>query len=168
MAIFEGYERRIEKINCELAKYGIKGIDEAKAICDGKHETPGACQVLVNAKGWDHVVLITDCLACGGMPEGDYMSGGLPVVMRDGLCYLRDGGSIAGSVLTLVQGVKNFYDWGIVTAEQAIRMATEVPARANGIDRLCGSIIPGRDADLVLLNSDLTLDSVYVGGSLVE
>ena len=140
----------------------------AEIICDGKHVTPGACQVLVNAKGWAHVVLITDCLACGGMPEGDYMSGGLPVVMRDGLCYLRDGGSIAGSVLTLVQGVKNFYDWGIVTAEQAIRMATEVPARANGIDRLCGSIIPGRDADLVLLNSDLTLDSVYVGGSLVE
>lgn len=36
MAIFEGYERRIEKINCELAKYGIKDIDEAKAICDAK------------------------------------------------------------------------------------------------------------------------------------
>ena len=36
MAIFEGYERRIEKINCELAKYGIKGIDDAKAICDAK------------------------------------------------------------------------------------------------------------------------------------
>ena len=36
MAIFEGYERRIEKINCELAKYGIKDINEAKAICDGK------------------------------------------------------------------------------------------------------------------------------------
>ena len=36
MAIFEGYERRIEKINCELAKYGIKGIDDAKAICEAK------------------------------------------------------------------------------------------------------------------------------------
>ena len=36
MAIFEGYERRIEKINCELAKYGIKDINDAKAICDAK------------------------------------------------------------------------------------------------------------------------------------
>lgn len=140
----------------------------AEIICDGKHVTPGACKVLVNAKGWDHVVLITDCLACGGMPEGEYTSGGMAVIMRDGLCYLRDSGSIAGSVLTLAQGVKNFYDWGIVTAEQAIRMATEVPALANGINGSCGNIIPGRDADLVILNADLTLDSTYVGGSLVR
>jgi len=140
----------------------------AEIICDGKHVTPGACKVLVNAKGWDHVVLITDCLACGGMPEGEYTSGGLAVVMRDGLCYLRDSDSIAGSVLTLAQGVKNFYDWGIVTAEQAIRMATEVPALANGIERSCGSIVPGRDADVVILNADLTLDATYVGGSLVR
>lgn len=140
----------------------------AEVICDGKHVAPAALKALVNAKGWQHVVLITDCLGCGGMPEGEYMSGGMPVVMKGGLCYIRneDGttGSIAGSVLTLDKGVKNVVDWGVVTAEQAIRMATEVAARSARIDDCCGSIIPGRDADLVVLDPELNLKTVYVGG----
>ncbi len=144
----------------------------AEIICDGRHVVPAAVKALVEAKGWDHTVLITDCLGCGGMPEGDYMSGGLPVVMKDGLCYLRleDGstGSIAGSVLTLAEGVKNMVDWQIVTAEQAIRMATEVAARSAHIEERFGFIKPGRDADLTVFNADMTLAATYVGGTLVK
>ena len=144
----------------------------AEVICDGRHVVPAAIKALVDAKGWQRTVLITDCLGCGGMPEGDYMSGGLPVVMKGGLCYLRneDGttGSIAGSVLTLAEGVKNVYDWQIVTAEQAIRMATEVAARSARIDDVCGLIKPGRAADFVSLGADLSLNATYVGGRLAE
>ena len=143
----------------------------AEIICDGRHVVPAAIKALVDAKGWERTVLITDCLGCGGMPEGEYMSGGLPVVMKDGLCYLRndDGttGSIAGSVLTLAQGVKNMVDWQIVTADQAIRMATEVAARSARIDDRFGLILPGRAADLTIFNADLTLAATYVGGRLV-
>ena len=140
----------------------------AELICDGHHVTPAAAEALVRAKGWDHVVLITDCLGCGGMPEGDYVSGGLPVVMRDGACYLRDKDSLAGSVATMSQVVKNVCDWGLVTAEQAIRMGTEVPARSARIDDACGSIKPGRDADFVVLTPELELEATYLGGALVE
>ena len=140
----------------------------AEIICDGRHVTPAAIKALVTAKGWDHTVLITDCLGCGGMPEGDYMSGGLPVVMKDGLCYLRneDGttGSIAGSVLTLAEGVKNMVDWQIVTVEQAVRMASEVAARSAKIDDKVGFIKPGRNADLTIFNGDMTLNETYVNG----
>lgn len=139
----------------------------AEVIADGRHVMPAAVDALVRAKGWDHVVLITDCLGCGGMPEGEYMSGGMPVVMRDGACYLRGKDNLAGSVAKLVEVVKNVSDWGIVTAEQAIRMATEVAARSAGIDGACGSILPGRDADLVVLNPDLTLVETYLGGTRV-
>lgn len=139
----------------------------AEVIADGHHVMPAAVDALVRAKGWDHVVLITDCLGCGGMPEGEYMSGGLPVVMRDGACYLRDKGNLAGSVATLDEVVKNVYDWNIVTAEQAIRMATEVPARSANIDGACGFILPGRAADFVALNADLTLHATYMAGKLV-
>ncbi|MFR7669998.1 MAG: hypothetical protein ACLU0O_04005 [Collinsella sp.] len=65
------------------------------------------------------------------MPEGSYTSGGMDVIMKDNLCWLADGKSIAGSVLTLAQGVKNIVDWGIASADIAIRMATEVPARSR-------------------------------------
>ena len=144
----------------------------AEIICDGRHVVPAAIKALVDAKGWDHTVLITDCLGCGGMPEGEYMSGGLPVVMKGGLCYLlnEDGttGSIAGSVLTLAEGVKNMVDWQIVTAEQAIRMATEVAARSAHIEDRFGSILPGRTADLTVFNADMTLAATYVNGTLVK
>lgn len=140
----------------------------AEIICDGHHVVPAAIKAVVNAKGWDHVVLITDCLGPGGMPEGEYMSGGLPVVMRDGACYLRDGSSLAGSIATLAQIVKNVYDWQIVTAEQALRMATEVPARSAGIAGSCGSILPGRDADFIVLDAELNLEATYMAGKLVE
>lgn len=140
----------------------------AEIICDGRHVVPAAIRALVDAKGWEHTVLITDCLGCGGMPEGDYMSGGLPVVMRGGLCYLRneDGsaGNIAGSVLTLAEGVKNVVDWQIVTADQAIRMATEVAARSARIDDRFGYIKPGRAADMTVFNADMTLATTFVGG----
>ena len=57
---------------------------------------------------------------------------------------------------------------GIILGDPVLGMATEVPALANGIDGSCGSIVPGRDADVVILNADLTLDATYVGGSLVR
>lgn len=139
----------------------------AELICDGLHVAPGACEALVKAKGWEHVALVTDCLGCGGLPEGRYMSGGLPVVLKGGLCYLEDSDSIAGSILTLAQGVKNMADWGIVGAEQAIRMGSEVAARSAGIDFACGFILPGRDADLNVYAPDLSLRATYVGGEPV-
>lgn len=144
----------------------------AEIICDGRHVVPAAIKALVDAKGWDHTVLITDCLGCGGLPDGEYFSGGLPVVLKDGLCYLRneDGstGSIAGSVLTLAAGVKNMVDWQIVTTEQAIRMASEVAARSARIDDRFGFIKPGRAADMTVFNADMTLATTFVGGVEVK
>ncbi len=139
----------------------------AEIICDGKHINPAAIKALLQAKGWQHTVLITDCLGCGGMPEGSYTSGGMDVIMKDNLCWLADGKSIAGSVLTLAQGVKNIVDWGIASADIAIRMATEVPARSARIEDKCGSIMPGRDADFVVFDHELTLVETYVGGQSV-
>lgn len=140
----------------------------AELICDGYHVHPGSVKAMVNAKGWDHVALITDCLGPGGMPEGNYMSGGLPVVMRDGACYLVEGGNLAGSTATMAKVVKNVFDWDVVTAEQALRMATEVPARAAKVDGVCGLILPGRKADFVVLDEGLNLEATYLGGKLVE
>ena len=139
----------------------------AELICDGHHVAPAAAAALVCAKGWDHVVPITDCLGCGGLPEGEYTSGGLPVVMRDGACYLRDKDALAGSVATLAECVRNLAAWGVVTPEQAIRMATEVAARSARVDGRCGLLVPGRPADLVVLSPALELEATYVGGARV-
>lgn len=140
----------------------------AELICDGRHVSPAACEVLVRCKGWEHVALITDCLGCGGLPDGPYESGGLPVVLKDGVCWLADMSALAGSTLTLAEGVRNMATWGIVTPEQAIRMATEVPARSAHIDGSCGLLLPDRRADLTVFDRDLSLQASYLAGHLVS
>ena len=140
-------------------------------ICDGMHVDPCAVAAVVRAKGWEHTVLVSDCLGCAGMPDGDYRLGDLPVRLADGLARLvTEGGgtgNIAGSTLTMARAAKNVFSWGIATAEQAIRMASEVPARSCGIDDACGSIKPGRDADFNVLAPDLSLRETYIAGRLV-
>ena len=140
----------------------------SELICDGKHVAPGAVKALVRAKGWQHVALITDCLSCGGMPEGEYVLGELAIVLSDGVAHLKEEGNLAGSVLTMDQAVRNVVAWDVVTAEQAIRMATEVPAKMSLIEDMCGYIMPGRDADFNVLTPDLTVRETYIGGQLVK
>ncbi len=151
-------------VGCAMTSQGVY----AELICDGNHVDPIVCEALTRAKGWEHIVLITDCLSCGGLPDGNYHIGELPIVLSGGEARLRDGGNLAGSTLTLVDAVRNVVSWGIVTTEQAIRMASEVPARANGIADRCGSILPGRDADLVVLDQQLNLVETYVGGRQIS
>ncbi len=139
-----------------------------EVIADGMHSHPRAVDLLVRSRGWQSVVLITDCLSCGGLPDGDYMLGELPIVLSGGLARLRDAGNIAGSTLTMLKAVQNIVAWGIATPEQALRMASEVPARSCGIDGCCGIIASGRTADFVALSPDLDLRAVYMAGELVH
>ncbi len=140
----------------------------AETICDGHHVNPIAARALVRAKGIDHMVLITDCMRAGGMPEGNYNLGDFPVIVKDGTARLLDEShSLAGSILRLCEGLKNVYDWGIATAEEAVRMASEQPARSCGIDDVCGYIRPGYNADFIVLSKDLVLEETYLGGRSV-
>lgn len=139
----------------------------SELICDGMHVHPAACKALVAAKGWEHVALITDCLSCGGLADGDYFIGELPIELRGGAAYLKGAGNLAGSTLTLAKAVQNVVSWGMVSTPQALRMASEIPARSCGIDDRCGVIAAGRLADLVVMDQDLSLVETYVGGRLV-
>lgn len=157
------HHRNPGMVGCAMTSEGTY----AELICDGHHVNPVAARALVLAKGWDRVALITDCMRAGGMPEGDYDIGGLPVIVADGTARLKDGGNLAGSVLNLDQAVRNVVDWGVASAEQALRMASEIPAKANGIDGVCGSIQPGRNADFIVLSPSLELRETYLGGKTV-
>ena len=140
----------------------------AEAICDGHHLNPIAVRALVNAKGADHTVLITDCMRAGGMPNGQYNLGDFPVVVEGGTARLMDDShSLAGSILRLFEGVKNVYDWGVVSAEEAVRMASENPACSCGIDDVCGFIRPGYDADFIVITKNLQLEETFLGGKSV-
>lgn len=132
-------------------------------ICDGHHVHPAAAGAVMRAAGHDHVVLISDCMMAGAMPDGDYMLGEFPVIKKDGAVRIESG-SLAGSVLELKVALKNVSDWGIASAEQAIRMASYIPAVSAGIADRCGTITAGHDADFIALTPDLHLEATYLDG----
>ena len=136
----------------------------AELICDGHHVDPKACDILLKQKGYENVALITDCMTAGGQPDGDYMLGEFPVVVENGTARLKESGNLAGSILKLKNGVKNVVGWGIANVQEAITMATLVPAKSVGMDHLCGQIKKGHDADFIVLDDDLELIATYLNG----
>ncbi|MBP1041550.1 N-acetylglucosamine-6-phosphate deacetylase [Vagococcus sp. BWB3-3] len=135
----------------------------AELICDGHHVHKNAMDVLVKTKGHDHIALITDCMMAGGMPDGNYMLGEFPVVVAEGTARLESG-NLAGSILKLKEALKNVVDWGMATPEQAVMMASLIPAVSCNIDDKCGMIAKGRDADFIVLTDKMELEATYLDG----
>lgn len=136
----------------------------AEAICDGHHNHPFSINALIRARSEDEVVLITDCMRAGGMGEGESSLGDFDVIVKDGTAKLKGTDTLAGSILELKDGVKNVVDWGLVSYDKALRMASLVAAKSVGIDDICGKIHYGRDADFIVLDEDLNLMSTYLNG----
>ncbi|EFR44085.1 N-acetylglucosamine-6-phosphate deacetylase [Streptococcus pseudoporcinus] len=136
----------------------------AELICDGHHVSPVACEILMRQKGHDHVAMITDCMRAGGSPDGDYMLGEFPVIVENGTARLKSSGNLAGSILKLIDAIKNVVSWGIASPQEAIRMATLVAATSVGIDHLCGQIKEGYAADFIVLDQSLELYATYLDG----
>lgn len=132
-------------------------------ICDGHHVHPKACDLLMRSAGHDHVVMITDCMRAGGMPEGHYMLGELPVTVKDGTARL-EAGNLAGSILQLKDGLHNVVDWEIATPAQAVMMASYVPAVSCHVDDVCGQLTAGYEADFIVLNPEMELEATYIDG----
>lgn len=139
----------------------------AELICDGHHVHPASAKVVVKARGPEETVLVTDCMRAGGLPDNtESMLGEFEVIVQGGTARLKEGGSLAGSVLELKKGVQNVYQWGIVDAADALRMGSLAPAKSVGIDHVCGKIEAGLEADFIILTEDLNLVATYLDGQL--
>lgn len=135
----------------------------AELICDGHHVHPASAGVVIKAKGYEKVALITDCMMAGGLEDGMYKLGEFDVRVKDGTARLESG-SLAGSVLKMNDAVKNVYDWQLASKFQAVQMASLIPAKSVGIDGVCGKIALGYEADFNLLNDDMSLYKTFING----
>ena len=97
-------------------------------ISDGVDCHPASVQLAVRAKGIDRVALVSDMMAAAGMPVGEYELGGRPVRVDETSARLVDG-TLAGTILTLDQAVRNSARWAGITPAEALLMATAAPAR---------------------------------------
>ena len=132
-------------------------------ICDGFHIDPSVIRMTAALFG-DKLNLISDSMRCAGMPEGEYSLGGQPVWMKAGKATLADG-TLAGSSIHLMDAVRNVVRFG-VPLEQAIRAATLTPAESIGLAQEIGCIRRGARADLLILDKELNLENVIIGGQI--
>ncbi len=133
-------------------------------IVDGVHAHPASVDLAIRAKGVERVALVTDAMAAAGMHPGTYALGGRRVLVDETSARLEDG-TLAGSILTLDQAVRNVVHWTGTSPVDALRMASEVPARLLGLERV-GRLVIGFDADLALFDADLRVQATIVKGRM--
>lgn len=135
-----------------------------EAICDGRHLHPGIVRLLLKTKGTDRVVAITDSIMAAGLPDGNYHLGVNEVVVENGDAKLKSDGTRAGSTLTQNTALKNLLSFTGRPIEELLPLLTENPARLIGAFDRVGSIADGKDADLVLLDSENNVSDVFLRG----
>lgn len=136
-------------------------------ICDGVHVHPASVRLVLERKGLENVCLITDSILAAGLGDGDYVLGKLNVSVKGDVTRLKDGSSLAGSVLTLNKAVKNVIEWTDLSINQVVQMASLSPARVIGLNKDMGSIEKGKCANLTVYDKDFQVKQTYVYGKPV-
>jgi N-acetylglucosamine-6-phosphate deacetylase len=135
----------------------------AEIISDGVHLHPSL--VAVAARAGSPLALITDAIAAAGQPDGSFTLAGQAVRVVDGAARVADGGSLAGSTLTMDRALRRAVRHSGLSISAASAAASAVPARVLGQADRCGAIAAGLDADLVVLDEDLRLRRVMAMGA---
>ena len=148
-------------------------IDEmdVEVIADGIHCPPPLLKLIYKIKGVDRTALITDAMRAAGMPEGESILGslhnGLKVIVEDGVAKLPDRTSFAGSVATTDRLVRTMVKMADVPLLDAVRMATKTPASILGISDRKGSLLSGKDADILIFDDDIQIQTTIVNGKVI-
>jgi N-acetylglucosamine-6-phosphate deacetylase len=140
----------------------------AEIIADGFHLHPALIQLAFKCKGPDRLCLVSDSMKGVGLPDGEYLIGGQNCLVEGGIAIIKDRPEIIASSVTPLIGMIRFVvrEAGISLTD-AWTMASLTPARILGVDDRKGSLEPGKDADLLVLNDDLDVKAVYARGEAV-
>ncbi len=135
-----------------------------QVICDGFHVLPPVMLATYKMFGPDRMVMISDSIRPAGLPDGIYEAGGLAIEKRDGVARIAGSNTVAGSSSTLWDCVCTAVKSGI-PFDDAVQMATATPAALIGATKK-GRIAVGCDADLLIINEDMTIDTVILHGQV--
>ncbi|HEY7545916.1 MAG TPA: amidohydrolase family protein, partial [Blastocatellia bacterium] len=146
----------------------VHGSVTMDCIADFHHVHPMMLRLMHQSKGSHRLALISDAISPAGLGDGEFTVWGERISVAGGKTALVEGaaqGTLAGSVITVRQALKNFIHLG-VPIHEAVRMCSLTPARVAGIDHECGSIEEGKRADLVAFDEELSIRLVVVDGEV--
>lgn len=135
-------------------------------ICDTIHVHTGLYPLVLNAKGLDKFVLVTDCMCAGGCSEGDYTLGGQNVTVQEGSARLENG-TLAGSILKLNEALANVLKHTSVPIEKAIAFATINPATVIGVADKKGTLDTHKDADIIIFDESIEIQRTIQKGRTI-
>jgi N-acetylglucosamine-6-phosphate deacetylase len=145
---------------------------DVEIIADGIHLPAPLLKLIYKIKGPDHVALITDAMRGAGMPEGESILGniksGIKVILEGGVAKMPDRSSFAGSVALADRLVRTMINMGEVPLVDAIKMITATPARIMKLSDKIGSLKKGMDADILIFNQDIEMQSIIIKGNQVK
>lgn len=136
----------------------------AEVIVDTFHVDASLYNMLWKLKG-RKLCFITDCLPAGGLPEGEYTLGGQKIIYKGIVCRLEDG-TVAGSVLHLNRGVWNVYINSDIPLYECVNCASLNPATVIGMDKTKGSLETGKDADIIITDSNFEVQKTIISGEI--
>jgi len=142
---------------------------EVELICDGIHIHPAMVRFTFAMFGADKVILISDSMRACGLANGQYQLGGQDVTVADGKAVLTENpDTIAGSVTSLYDCMKKAVLEMDIPLEDAVRAATENPAKAIGIDKEYGKIDVGYWGNVVLMDKDMNPKHIIHRGKMIR
>ena len=170
--------------------YRVSGVIEStllldelttEIIADGHHLPPSLIKLILKAKGLDKVSIITDAMSAAGLGPGKYFLEGLDVVVEDDVAgefevpeeegnyvaKLLTRDAFAGSAATMDKCVKNMVKLVGLSIQDAVKMATINPAKLIGVEDKKGSLVKGKDADIVIFDENINIIMTIVGGKIV-
>lgn len=140
-------------------------------IADGIHLPPSLLKLIYKIKGPGKTALVTDAMRAAGMRDGESILGsikdGQKVIIEDGVAKLQDRTAFAGSVATTDRLVRTINKEVGLPLLDTIQMMTSTPAKIIGIDKSKGSIVPGKDADIVIFDEDINIEFTLIKGKVV-
>jgi N-acetylglucosamine-6-phosphate deacetylase len=145
-------------------------LTDPRATCgfipDAIHTHPALIRLVWQALGPRRMNVVTDCMAALGMPPGRHRLADYDVVVDETSARLSDG-TLAGSILSLDQGLRNLISQTSCSLEEALQTVTTTPARVLGLAQERGQIAPGFVADLIWLTPDLHVQKTIAAGNVV-
>lgn len=150
---------------------GLAGaiFDEPDVYCgiiaDGLHVDYANIRTAKKVKG-DKLCLVTDATAPAGANIDEFIFAGKTIYYRDGLC-VDENGTLSGSALTMIEGVRNLVEHAGIALDEVLRMAALYPARAMGVDQHLGTIEAGKVANLTTFTRDFKITKTFVNGNEV-